>query len=135
MRRLKSQVLKDLPDKIENVITVQLEGEQRKLYAALEQQLRATLNKTKDVDFNTGKIQVLAQLMRLRQVCCDPRLLYENAGEAGGSAAARGGAGDGVAAHAGRDAAGRGVGKPTGSTRMPRLCSSYRSRRAIRGST
>ncbi|MDK6348525.1 DEAD/DEAH box helicase [Bifidobacterium scardovii] len=118
LRRLKSQVLKDLPDKIENVITVQLEGEQRKLYAALEQQLRATLNKTKDVDFNTGKIQVLAQLMRLRQVCCDPRLLYENAGEAGGSAAARGGAGDGVAAHAGRDAAGRGVGKP-GVAKMP----------------
>ena len=117
-------MLKDLPDKIENVITVQLEGEQRKLYAALEQQLRATLNKTKDVDFNTGKIQVLAQLMRLRQVCCDPRLLYENAGEVGGSAAARGGSGDGVAAHAGhavhagRDVAGRGAGKP-GVAKMP----------------
>ncbi|KAB7790640.1 DEAD/DEAH box helicase [Bifidobacterium leontopitheci] len=81
LRRLKSQVLKDLPDKIENVITVQLTGEQRKLYAALEQQLRQVILKQKPKDFNTGKIQILAQLTRLRQVCCDPRLLFENAGE------------------------------------------------------
>ncbi|WEV64528.1 DEAD/DEAH box helicase [Bifidobacterium sp. ESL0732] len=80
LRRLKSQVLKDLPDKIENVITVQLEGEQRKLYAALEQQLRATLNKQRDIEYKTGKIQILAQLTRLRQACCDPRLLFSNVG-------------------------------------------------------
>ncbi len=81
LRRLKSDVLKDLPDKIENVITVQLEGEQRRLYAALEQRLRASINKTRDVDFRNDRIQVLAQLTRLRQVCCDPRLVYENAGQ------------------------------------------------------
>lgn len=80
LRRLKSQVLKDLPDKIENVITVQLEGEQRRLYAALEQQLRATLNKQRDIEYKTGKIQILAQLTRLRQACCDPRLLFSNVG-------------------------------------------------------
>ncbi|WEV75836.1 SNF2-related protein [Bifidobacterium sp. ESL0800] len=80
LRRLKSQVLKDLPDKIENVLTVQLEGEQRKLYAALEQQLRATLNKQRDIEYKTGKIQILAQLTRLRQACCDPRLLFSNVG-------------------------------------------------------
>lgn len=83
LRRLKSQVLKDLPDKIENVITVQLSGEQRKLYAALEQQLRSVILKQKPADFNTGKIQILAQLTKLRQVCCDPRLLYENAAGTG----------------------------------------------------
>lgn len=81
LRRLKSQVLKDLPDKIENVITVQLQGEQRKLYAALEQRLRATLLKEHDIEFKTGKIQILAQLTKLRQVCCDPRLLYANVGQ------------------------------------------------------
>ncbi|NEG96532.1 helicase [Bifidobacterium sp. SMB2] len=80
LRRRKADVLKDLPEKIENVITVRLEGEQRRLYAALEQRLRATLNKQKDVDFNAGRIQVLAQLTRLRQACCDPRLLYANYG-------------------------------------------------------
>ena len=77
--RLKSQVLKDLPDKIENVITVQLQGEQRKLYAALEQQLRSVILRQRPAHSNTGKIQILAQLTRLRQVCCDPRLIYENA--------------------------------------------------------
>lgn len=81
LRRLKADVVKDLPDKIENVITVQLEGEQRRLYAALEQRLRASLLKQRDMEFATGKIQVLAQLTRLRQVCCDPRLLYNNAGQ------------------------------------------------------
>jgi SNF2 family DNA or RNA helicase len=80
LRRLKSQVLKDLPDKIENVITVRLEGEQRRLYAALEQQLRATVTRQKDIEFKNDKIQVLAQLTRLRQACCDPRLLFENVG-------------------------------------------------------
>ncbi|WP_240541668.1 SNF2-related protein [Bifidobacterium callimiconis] len=76
LRRLKADVLADLPDKIENVITVQLAGEQRRLYAALEQRLRDTLTRQKDKDFNESKIQVLAQLTRLRQVCCDPRLAF-----------------------------------------------------------
>ncbi|AIC91418.1 DEAD/DEAH box helicase [Bifidobacterium coryneforme] len=83
LRRLKSQVLTDLPEKIENVITVPLEGRQRKLYAALEQELRSTLNREKDREYETGKIQVLAQLTRLRQVCCDPRLVYEALPEGG----------------------------------------------------
>lgn len=79
LRRLKSEVLKDLPDKIENVITVKLQGEQRKLYAALEQRLRDTLTRQSNPDFNEGKLLVLAQLTKLRQVCCDPRLLFSDA--------------------------------------------------------
>lgn len=81
LRRLKADVLKDLPDKIENVIRVPLQGEQRRLYAALEQRLRASINHTRDVDFGEERIRVLAQLTRLRQVCCDPRLAYEQAEE------------------------------------------------------
>ena len=78
-RRLKKDVLTDLPDKFENVITVKLEGEQRKLYAAHEQRLRATLTKTADADFNTKKIRILAELTLLREICCDPRLVYADA--------------------------------------------------------
>ncbi|PST48812.1 helicase [Bifidobacterium callitrichos] len=78
-RRLKKQVLTDLPDKIETTVTVQLEGEQRKLYAAHEQRLRQQLEHSRDDDFNTSKIRILAELMKLRQLCCDPRLLYANA--------------------------------------------------------
>ena len=79
LRRLKSQVLTDLPDKLENVVTVQLEGEQRRLYAAHEQRLKTTLTHTDAKDFNTERIRILAELTKLRQICCDPRLLYSNA--------------------------------------------------------
>ena len=78
-RRLKSQVLTDLPDKLETTLTVRLEGEQRKLYAAHEQRLRMQLEHSEQADFNTSKIQILAELTKLRQICCDPRLLYANA--------------------------------------------------------
>lgn len=78
-RRLKSQVLTDLPDKLETTLTVQLEGEQRKLYAAHEQRLRMQLEHSEHADFNTSKMQILAELTKLRQICCDPRLLYANA--------------------------------------------------------
>ncbi len=78
-RRLKKDVLTDLPDKFENIVTVRLEGEQRKLYAAHEQRLRATLTKTKDADFNVKKIRILAEFTLLREICCDPRLVYADA--------------------------------------------------------
>lgn len=79
LRRLKSEVLTDLPDKLENVVTVQLEGEQRKLYAAHEQRLKLLLTHEEARDFNADRIRILAELTRLRQICCDPRLLYANA--------------------------------------------------------
>ncbi len=78
-RRLKKDVLSDLPDKFENIVTVKLEGEQRRLYAAHEQRLRATLTKTKDADFNVKKIRILAEFTLLREICCDPRLVYADA--------------------------------------------------------
>lgn len=78
-RRLKSQVLTDLPDKLESVVTVRLSGEQRKLYAAHEQRLRMQLEHSDTADFNTSKIRILAELTKLRQLCCDPRLLYSDA--------------------------------------------------------
>ena len=78
-RRLKKDVLTDLPDKFENTVTVKLAGEQRKLYAAHEQRLRATLTKTRDADFNTSRIRILAEFTLLRELCCDPRLVYADA--------------------------------------------------------
>lgn len=61
------------------MLTVKLEGEQRKLYAAHEQRLRATLTKASDADFNTKKIRILAEFTLLREICCDPRLVYADA--------------------------------------------------------
>lgn len=78
LRRLKSEVLKDLPEKEENVIYSKLEGEQNELYRANVNKLLEILNHTSNEEFQTGKIQLLAQLTRLRQVCCAPSLVYEN---------------------------------------------------------
>lgn len=77
LRRLKSDVLKDLPEKLEENRFVKLEGEQLALYETHVTQLRNALNKTTEKEFNANKMQFLAELMKLRQVCCDPGLLYD----------------------------------------------------------
>ncbi len=71
LRRLKHDVLKELPEKLETVVYSQMEETQKELYTANAWQLKESL-----ADGN--KIQILSALTRLRQVCCDPRLIYEN---------------------------------------------------------
>ena len=78
LRRLKQDVLKDLPEKLEQVVYARMEGEQEQLYQAHVQQLRQSLETQSDEEVRKGKIQILAQLTRLRQICCNPALLYEN---------------------------------------------------------
>lgn len=76
LRRTKKEVLKELPDKIERIMPAVMEGEQRELYDAHVQRLQMQLAKQSDEEFRTSKIEILAELTRLRQVCCDPSLLY-----------------------------------------------------------
>lgn len=78
LRRLKKDVLKDLPDKIEEVYYAYPDEEQRKLYNARVQNLRNNLARTSEKEFSAEKMLVLMELTRLRQICCDPRLLYGN---------------------------------------------------------
>lgn len=78
LRRLKKDVLKDLPDKLEENIVAQMEGEQRKLYDAHVKRMKLMLDKQTEEEFRNGKIQILSELTRLRQLCCDPALVYEN---------------------------------------------------------
>ena len=78
LRRLKGSVLKDLPEKLEQVVYARMGSQQRSLYQAHVQELRNSLSNQTDEAFATGKLQVLAALTRLRQICCDPRLLYED---------------------------------------------------------
>ena len=78
LRRLKKDVLKDLPDKVENVVSSNLEGEQRKLYAAHAQRLRMTIEHQLPDEFQGMKLQILAELTKLRQLCCDPDLLFDD---------------------------------------------------------
>ncbi|MCD8150686.1 MAG: SNF2 family helicase [Clostridiales bacterium] len=74
MRRRKADVLKDLPAKLEEVRYVPISGEQQKLYDAEVLKLK---NSILDGTFGTGKVKVLAQLTKIREICCDPSLLYE----------------------------------------------------------
>ena len=78
LRRRKKDVLHDLPDKIEDVYFRQLEDEQKNLYEARVQRLKLMLQKQSDEEFKENKIAVLAELTRLRQLCCDPHLIYDN---------------------------------------------------------
>lgn len=77
LRRLKKDVLRDLPEKIEENLVIPMEGEQRQLYDAQVAELKMTLKGQTDEQFRKSKIAVLAALTRLREICCDPSLLYE----------------------------------------------------------
>ena len=76
LRRTKKLVASDLPDKIESLSTVTLEGKQADLYETI----RLTTEKAVREALSThglakSQIQVLDALLKLRQVCCDPRLV------------------------------------------------------------
>ena len=78
LRRLKAEVLDDLPEKLEQVVTCRMGRTQRGLYAAREQALRESLMQTGGGSLGRERMAVLAELTRLRQLCCDPRLVYED---------------------------------------------------------
>lgn len=78
LRRLKRDVLKDLPDKIEKIHYVKFEKKQQELYDAQVVHMRQQIAGQDKAEFQKNKIQILAELTRLRQVCCDPSLCFEN---------------------------------------------------------
>lgn len=78
LRRLKSDVLKDLPDKLEEIRYVKMEKPQQKIYDAQVVHMQTQLAEQDDAQFHKNKIQILAELMKLRQICCDPGLCFED---------------------------------------------------------
>ncbi len=81
LRRLKREVAKELPEKIEQQVLCDLSGAQRSAYDGLLREIQIGL--TSDGKANAGavRMKMLLGLLRLRQVCCDLRLLG-NAGDA-----------------------------------------------------
>lgn len=77
LRRKKGDVLKDLPDKVEEVLYAGMESKQRKVYDAQATKLKAFVASKED-DFDKSKIEILAELTKIRQICCDPGLLFED---------------------------------------------------------
>lgn len=78
LRRMKKDVLKELPAKLEMVYYSRAEEEQKKLYTAQALELKNQLECLDGASVNAEKLQILAQLTRLRQICCDPALCYSN---------------------------------------------------------
>ena len=76
LRRLKKEVAKDLPDRIDERRDCELTEEQRKLYLAELRHSREIIMKSvREKGLARSKIHVLAALTRLRQICCHPRLV------------------------------------------------------------
>lgn len=78
LRRMKEDVLIELPGKIESMESSELLSEQKELYAAYLAKLRH--DTLRHLDKNTirkNKIRILAGLTRLRQICCHPALFVD----------------------------------------------------------
>lgn len=76
LRRLKRQVAKDLPDRVEVRRDCELGEAQRKLYLAeLRRSREQVLQAVAEKGLARSKIHVLAALTRLRQICCHPTLV------------------------------------------------------------
>ncbi|MHB1651776.1 MAG: DEAD/DEAH box helicase [Desulfitobacteriaceae bacterium] len=85
LRRLKKDVLKELPDKIETRLSAQLTEEQKKIYLAYLQEARGAIaQEIAAVGFEKSQFKILAALTRLRQICCHPAMFIEDyTGESG----------------------------------------------------
>ena len=81
LRRRKEDVLKDLPEKFEVIITTEMSQEQRKLYDAFRLQAKEQL---KSSESGSKIMEVLSIITRLRQICVDPSTFVDNfVGESG----------------------------------------------------
>jgi len=79
LRRLKKDVLKELPDKIETVHYSELNKDQKELYLAYLDRIRSeTKDSLESEGIGKGRIKILAGLTRLRQLCCHPSLFIDN---------------------------------------------------------
>ncbi|MBB3109784.1 SNF2 family DNA or RNA helicase [Paenibacillus phyllosphaerae] len=79
LRRLKADVLTELPEKIESVVATELLPEQKKAYVSYLAKLRAeTVKHLHESGFQHNRIRILAGITRLRQICCHPSLFVDD---------------------------------------------------------
>jgi hypothetical protein len=76
LRRTKKEVASDLPDRVEEDLIIELEGTQATLYQAEIKRARAQLLKAEtSQQLDKLRFSILTSLLRLRQICCHPRLI------------------------------------------------------------
>lgn len=78
LRRRKNQVLEELPSKTEIALSVELSKEELAFYEAIRQSAIQKIEAMKDYNEGTQRIQILAEIMRLRQAACNPELVSPN---------------------------------------------------------
>ena len=79
LRRIKKEVLTELPDKTVTVLSSQMLEEQEEIYLSyLTQAKKSAMEEIKENGIEKSQIKILALLTRLRQVCCHPSLFIEN---------------------------------------------------------
>ena len=79
LRRLKQDVARDLPAKIETVVACELTPLQREIYAAIQREGVRKIDEARRSQTSAqARLTMLTALLRLRQVCGDPRLLGES---------------------------------------------------------
>ncbi|SER81162.1 Superfamily II DNA or RNA helicase, SNF2 family [Gracilibacillus ureilyticus] len=79
LRRVKKDVLEELPDKIESVQYSELTQSQKEVYLAYLDRIQQNLDQSiQEGRFEKGKLEILAGITRLRQICCHPSLFLEN---------------------------------------------------------
>ncbi|MDI1311699.1 DEAD/DEAH box helicase [Prosthecobacter sp.] len=91
LRRTKNEVARDLPDRVEEDLSIELEGTQAALYQAEVKRARAQLLKAEtSQQLDKLRFNILTSLLRLRQICCHPRLLGLDASDTTTTAAKKG---------------------------------------------
>ncbi len=79
LRRKKSEVMKELPPKIENNIYIDLNPMQKKYYAIEVKKVNEEMDSLiKNGGFKKNEIMILRLLTRLKQICVDPKIVYKN---------------------------------------------------------
>ena len=78
LRRLKQDVLSDLPEKNEEICYVRFDKKQQNLYDGQALHMKQLLEKQSDEMFQKNKMAILAEITKIRQICCDPSLCFEN---------------------------------------------------------
>ena len=79
LRRKKQEVYKDLPEKIENNIYLELPDLQKALYVKVLKETEEEMNELIACEgFQKARFKILQLLMKLRQICVDPNILFEN---------------------------------------------------------
>jgi len=77
LRRKKDEVLDDLPEKTEIVLNVELSDEEKAFYEALRRTAIENIEKSEGA-VEDIRFQILAEIMRLRRACCNPRLIWKD---------------------------------------------------------